>query len=1004
MAPKHPNKPGPRKGGGKGNKEHFEQRKQEYAETGKKEREARQAAHKKELRREKFEFFRQRAEEKKGGDALLETGVTFVMNNLGHPKPINDLDPHWVCSEVELFGFFPSDFYVEEDAKGVFFEADNNVAQTEGQQGQLLLDADSALLESAPNMNKGLRRVLSELEAFFDEQAYLLELVLYLPFHQFWSNVVYNPTVLPALRSFVAYCTRPHDTGRRQDTGASEAAKASKKPASVSDESGEPKQTMAEARRDLFGETTAELDRARKECYELVFRLLLRLTKRSESPTERMGEQKYAELMQEVWTMPMLLDFCAVYGFVNFDDVHLSVHEVMSVATAQYTTKYAVHRKAFDDLLRKALDRAYDHGDEEAWDFLGDALAQLECVYSFFPDNFSFLSLKNVGGGSSSSASSSSAAPPTEDHGDAQLVVYEDLYQKAAERDDLAFIQKRVRRVIVRFCQARSPLRGGLESFHRLEETMLRFSDVEYPAVDLLSAAWAPVLEEWYGEKSIDVDRVEHLMYLCGIANPRQRRAERQVGPTDAADLFATSVSGEMRGKIGEMEELFGAGSFGHGFLCAVLRHYEQDTARAADAILCDQLPVALAALDKQLSLEAMAASRQQRDHGGPQTSGSSSSGAMLRETPSLLRDAQFGLHKSKKNLSDRDEAKLAQERTLNLVAQQEAEEEEDDGLDDEERTQRFLEMEQAKCDAEYHDFLKHKELTAKKALEYDDEPVIRRGHFLLKEQEKEREFRKRRAEKVKYLEERRRQRDLALAAQKEDAATGGGGSSASGTQKKGADHTQKGANKKGSSEHTGGAGGEDKKGRQNQKWQYDEYYGWNGYYGGSNAQYYKTGNGDYEDAGTTRDENYADGDANGYHDEGEDAVDHKGNSKGGNRQRGFDYAPLNRDQGTLGRKKQWWKNEYDDESCLQESAESSEGTGQTKGKGKETGNSKGKGKQRNGSKGGRSEKQDDAEKEEKKVVQGQSFGARKKEQFKSKAANHNRRDRFAAKMSKAFL
>lgn len=492
------------KGRGKAGKkeQYFDERKQEYAEQSKKEKEARHRAQTRAAQQEKYSFYRQKAEEKKNQRPFLENAVTYVQDKLGKPKPVSDLNAHWVDKkEVNLVAFVPSDFYIEE--------------------------------EDLEDQTSAAQKRVGELEYFFEEQGRMLFTLRQLPHHQFWSHVVYNKTVVGSLRSFVAFCTRVHEERQllfhnNSSGAASPGSLETKKPPSspvlkcevVSHSSKNTSAAVPVPRPQPFGPVTSQrLDDARFACYEHVFWLLIRITRTSESATERIGSEKFADLTKDIWSFPFLLDFCSVYGTQNFDLVFQSVRSVLGGnLTEKFSNRYEKSKKAFTELLQMSLDKASNEGNRDAWLFLADCLQQLECVFSFFPPDFNLLETDTSGPTAEKKAVGS--GPSESKTQDPVLSVYKDLYVKASAEEEpfaaknpsdslsavLEMVRKRVQKVIMRYCQSRCCLKGGVRSFERLEAWVCSFAD-DINLEGLLTPDWADVLNEWHGEKDVDRDR-----------------------------------------------------------------------------------------------------------------------------------------------------------------------------------------------------------------------------------------------------------------------------------------------------------------------------------------------------------------------------------------------------------------------------------------------------------------------------------------------------------------
>ncbi|CAD7939799.1 unnamed protein product [Amoebophrya sp. A120] len=978
---------GNKAGGGKGTskgekkKQHFEQKKQEYAEQSKKEREANQEAYKRAQDREKYEYYRKRAEEKKREAPPLECGVTYVQDKLGKPKAVPDLSDHWVKGnyrEIQLLSFVPTDFYVPGDEIS------------------------------------GEARV-RELEYFFAEQARMLRKLRELPFHQVWSHVLYNNTVLPALRSFVAFCTRQHeqqlslltnDSSCTSVAAASPSSKtSSKNPLSckvVSHVQGGSKKDATQA---PFGAVTSQgLDEARAQCYEHVFWVLVRLTRRSESASERIGEEKYADLMQKVWSFPFLLDFCAVYGGSNFSVVFQGVRSVLqdpahvSSATSTTTTKaliekkYATSKKAFAELLEKSLERAYNEEQDDAWYFLADCLVQLECVFAFFPEDFDLFDEEvvikpQVASSTASSSSSSSskwlktalkttttsagasgsqaAKAATSSSENKVLKVYLDLFDKASEREDLAFVRQRTQKVILRYCQSRCPLRGGVPAFDQLEKWIGEFADNHD---DLLTTEWALVLEEWHGEPGVDLDRVQCLEQLCGI------KTERAIGPLDATDMFATEVDEPLREKIGELREILGS-DFGEGFLCALLNQYERNTAQCIDAVFQDQLPVALAVLDRKMTLEEMknrAASTREKSKRPLD--------AQLEKALSAASEhtrQRYGQNPATgATLADRQAAENKQ-RILELVAQQDQQDALEVAQELQKRAEDLHRREQVRLTRQ------------RKALrEYDDEPEVTE-HWYLPDTGA--------GQTAGDQDEggNSNENSKGRKANKAGAAAGGSskGSSASSrnnnttatkNNNSSYDYDPKSRNNvKTTGKTNAGAAASSSssssRGQHNKQEQQSTSYD-DDWYSGYNAQ---KANYDWHEWKNYMEENEEHAEM--------DAMGNYKTSKAGDKTNwyGGKWKDWNYEKNT------WYDDDEDDEEeDINDAEPNTESEDVT-----DTGGSKGKGGGKSGKKG-----ENNSSDQAKRTVQGQSYGARRKEANKAKTVNHRRRDRFAQKMSRGFL
>ncbi len=59
-----------------------------------------------------------------------------------------------------------------------------------------------------------------------------------------------------------------------------------------------------------------------------MFWVCVRLSKKGENHHEFMGDAYYRDAMARVWSVPKLLDFCAIYGESNFNKVIQVVHQV----------------------------------------------------------------------------------------------------------------------------------------------------------------------------------------------------------------------------------------------------------------------------------------------------------------------------------------------------------------------------------------------------------------------------------------------------------------------------------------------------------------------------------------------------------------------------------------------------------------------------------------------------------------------------------------------------
>jgi hypothetical protein len=78
----------------------------------------------------------------------------------------------------------------------------------------------------------------------------------------------------------------------------------------------------------------------------------------------------------------------------------------------------------------------------------------------------------------------------------------------------------------VRYCAAHFGIRGGVQSFEKLEEFVGQsaaadaenaraFSDQHIAGADcLLDTSWAPVFSEWHGEVGIKSERIMHYHML----------------------------------------------------------------------------------------------------------------------------------------------------------------------------------------------------------------------------------------------------------------------------------------------------------------------------------------------------------------------------------------------------------------------------------------------------------------------------------------------------------
>lgn len=472
MAPKPPSKggsshtSGSSKGGGKTtrnkNQERVDQRKQEAAQQQKLDRELAQKQHKRALLQEKLHFYRTEAEKKKDLALPLELAYTYVPDAVGKPKKVSDLDTYWVERNLKFFNFVPGDFSAPAGSAPVGAAPTQNGVDEERLLPPPIVHAQGGGLKNSlppPIVHAqggGLNSPLNLQVRFWEQQSKSFSRLRELRFQVFWSNVVFGKNLLSAINSFLFYCPKPHDVDVEEEgsTFTTDRIKAL-----FFVDTGGKNKTVVEG-----DEGLKKLTELRQQTVLHIFFTLVRLCRMSESPTEKIGEARFRSLMGQIWSLPRLLDFCALFGDANFSPVVSAVHAVVNAT--DFAVRYKPSIETFYVLMQTGLEKVKGHetgpgtikiagleqpsaargssssssssssvpsvnagaldlgnGEEDSWLFLHDCLAQLESVFTFFPSAF---------------------PRPTE-----KLAVYLDLYA-TAKSSGKGYIASRTRRVIVR--------------------------------------------------------------------------------------------------------------------------------------------------------------------------------------------------------------------------------------------------------------------------------------------------------------------------------------------------------------------------------------------------------------------------------------------------------------------------------------------------------------------------------------------------------------------------
>jgi len=330
---------------------------------------------------------------------------------------------------------------------------------------------------------------------------------------------------------------------------------------------------------------STEIDTQARLASRHAFFICIRASKRGGSGRETLSEKKFSEALKKIWSMPMLLDFCTLYGETNFGKVYALVHEVFDGCPSFHDDLRAV---VFD--LRDALDKSVTQakGHPDAWVYVEDCLKCLEALQCFFPmlDEDAEVDLKRV----------------------------TQVYDVAASKNQKRIVE-RARKAICVIVErhwrvnADDPMAKKEEAFSGFEAW------IQAQDESLLEAeCWVPVLERWKTIKAVDDVRIDYYIGLTGVQ--MKNIGVQRVGPKDIKDVrvgtaaassssgapppVPTEVSPEKMERIRSVLDVLCTHGEGWAYLC--LEHYDK-AEEVIEAALNDQLPASLAALQTTLTL-----------------------------------------------------------------------------------------------------------------------------------------------------------------------------------------------------------------------------------------------------------------------------------------------------------------------------------------------------------------------------------------------------------------
>jgi len=373
------------------------------------------------------------------------------------------------------------------------------------------------------------------------------EKILKMRFNVFWSHMLLT-NLGSVIEDYLRFTPRPEEEGSSQHD------------------------------RNLY---SAEIDTQARLASRYAFFICIRASKRGESERDKLSEKKFSEAMKKIWNIPMLLDFCTLYGETNFGKVYAMVHEVFDGCPDLHGELRTV---TFD--LRDALDKSVTQarGHPDAWVYVEDCLKCLEALQSYFPmlDEDAELDLQRL----------------------------TQVYEAAASKQQRK-IENRARRAICAVVERRWRADAD-DSVEKKEAAFNGFEAwIQQQDEHLLEAeCWAPVLERWKTIKAVDDVRIDYYLGLTG-AEVKNIEVQR-VGPKDirvgtaassssaAPPPVPTDVPPETMERIKRVLDVLETHGEGWAYLC--LEHYDK-VEDVIEAVFNDTLPASLAALQASLTL-----------------------------------------------------------------------------------------------------------------------------------------------------------------------------------------------------------------------------------------------------------------------------------------------------------------------------------------------------------------------------------------------------------------
>jgi len=317
-------------------------------------------------------------------------------------------------------------------------------------------------------------------------------------------------------------------------------------------------QPKEDAEKNLYSN---DIDALSRQLCRSAFFLCIRSSKRGESSKESISTNAFPSYIQKTWNVPMLIDFCVLYGETNADKVSDLVSQVLiSCPELNQDLKHITSdmREALSSSLSQIATQP------EVWEYLLDCLECIKSLYLYFTleENLkeAELDLQRL------------------------LNVYDKAYTKRQIQVREAARSAVTHAINRRYAVSANDTDAKKTTTFNEFEAWLQEQDSHL----LEGACWKPVFEKWKSLKITDNERIDYFLRLSGAEVKDDIGVKRVVKRPEIGTSGAASSSAQPRRppksvleipyakteKINRVKEVLS--NHGDGWIYLCLEHYNK--------------------------------------------------------------------------------------------------------------------------------------------------------------------------------------------------------------------------------------------------------------------------------------------------------------------------------------------------------------------------------------------------------------------------------------------